>query len=159
MRKRILTVALFASIPLFIFGQSLKDFNEVVDFSVTIRELSAAAAAQDVGALPERLVIIDGTVASRLVIDGNAETYVGQVELIGGEWLGVEKVVMYRCYLLLEGPQFANTIPARRSRTKHPDEIDLNSRILVVGELLGLFETDDGAIVPVLATYHIRKIY
>lgn len=158
MVKKLLTAVLFVSIPLFIFGQSIEDFNRVVDFGTTIRELSIAAAAGDTEALPDRLVIIDGSVASRLVIDGHAASYVGQIELVGGEWIGVEDVVTYRCYLLLKGPQFSHAIPARRSRTKHPDEIDLNSRILVVGKLLGIFDLEDGTTVPVLDVFHIRKI-
>ncbi len=158
MVKKLAAAALFASISSLIVGQSIEDFNDVVDFSVSIRELSLAAAAGDVEALPTKLVVIDGTVASRLVVDANPDTYIGQLELVGGEWLGVEDVVTYRCFLLLEGSRFANTIPARRSRTKHPDEIELNSRILVVGRLLGLFDMEDGTTVPVLEVYHIRRI-
>jgi len=158
MVKKLVAALLLANISSFIFGQTLEDFNEVVDFSISIRELATAAANNDMAALPDRLVIIQGSVASRLVIDANAESYIGQLELVGGEWLGVEDVVTYRCFLLLEGPRFANTIPARRTRNKHPDEIDLNSRILVVGEFLGLFDMENGTTVPVLNALHIRKI-
>jgi hypothetical protein len=158
MVKRAAAVILISLLPLLIFGQNIEDFNNIVDFDFSIREISAAAAAGDVENLPERLVIIDGSVASRLVIDGNAETYVAQIELVGGEWLGVEEVVTYRCYLLLQGPRFANSVPARRTRTQHPDEIVLNSRILVVARLLGLFDLENGTTVPVLDALLIRKM-
>ena len=158
MVKKLVAGILFLSVSLFIFGQSIEDFSAVVDFDITIRELAAAAAASNVETLPERLIIIDGSVASRLVVDSNPESFVGQIELVGGEWIGVEDVVTYRCYLLLEGPRFAKAIPARRSRTVNPDEITLNSRILVVGEFLGLFDMEDGTTVPVLSALFIRKI-
>jgi hypothetical protein len=158
MPKKLLAVVLLASIPLYMFGQSVEDFNRVVDFDISIRELALAAAEENMEALPDKLVIIDGTVASRLLIDGNPETYVGQLELVGGEWIGVEDVVTYRCYLLLEGPRFANAIPARRSRTKNPAEIEMNTRIMVVGEFLGLFDLPNGTTVPVLNAVYIRKI-
>ena len=158
MPKKLLAAVLLASIPLYIFGQSVEDFNRVVDFDISIRELALAAAVEDREALPDRLVIIDGTVASRLVINSNAEEYIGQLELVGGEWIGVEDVVTYRCYLLLQGPRFANAIPARRSRTKHPEEIEANTRVLIVGEYLGLFDLPDGTIVPVLNAVYLRKI-
>ena len=158
MVKKLLVGIILVGISLHIFGQTEEEFNQIIDFDVTIRSLAIAAAAEDMESLPDRLVLIDGTVASRLVIEGNPENYVGQIELIGGEWIGVEDVVMYRCFLLLEGPEFANAIPARRSRTKHPDEIDLNSRILVVGSLLGLFDMDDGTTVAVLDAIHIRQM-
>lgn len=145
-------------LPLLIFGQTIEDFNDVVDFDINIGSLARAAAAEDREALPDRLVIIDGAVASRLVIDGNPDTYMGQIELVGGEWLGVEEVVTYRCFLLLEGPKFANAIPARRTRTKNPEEIEVNSRIMVVAEYMGLFDMNDGTTVAVLRAHHIRSI-
>lgn len=158
MIKKAFVAFFLVTIPLFIFGQTIEEFNDVVDFDITIRELATAAAAEDREALPDRLVIIDGSVASRLVIDGNRDTYMGQIELVGGEWIGVEDVVTYRCFLLLEGPRFANAIPARRTRTPHPDEIPLNTRIMVVGEYLGLFDMNDGTTVAVLNAHYIRKI-
>ena len=158
MVKKLLVGIVFLGISLHIFGQTEEEFNQIIDFDVTIRSLAIAASGEDMESLPDRLVLIDGTVVSRLVIDANADTYVGQIELIGGEWIGVEEVVMYRCLLLLEGPKFANAIPARRSRTKHPDEIDLNSRILVVGSLLGLFDMEDGTTVAVLDAIHVRQM-
>jgi len=157
MVQKFLAVTVFVAMSLNVFGQSIQDFEEIVDFDFSIRELSRAAEGSG-GDFPDRLVIIDGTVSARYVLDANRDTYVGQLELVGGEWLGVEEVVTYRCILLLQGTQFANAIPARRSRTKHPDEIDLNSRLLVVGTFLRLFDMEDGTTVPILDAFHIRKI-
>ena len=158
MAKNAFAALFLVFLPLLIFGQTIEDFNDVVDFDITLGKLARAAAVEDREALPNRLIIVDGAVASRLVIDANPETYMGQIELVGGEWLGVEEVVTYRCFLLLEGPRFADAIPARRSRIKNPDEIEMNSRIMVVAEYMGLFDMDDGTTVAVLRAHYIRSI-
>ena len=65
---------------------------------------------------------------------------------------------MYQCILQLKGPGFANAIPARRSRNTNPDEIELNSHILVVASVEGVRELANGRKVPVLRAYFIRLI-
>ena len=157
MVKRILAV-LFMSMPAIIIGQSLADFNGTVDFTTTLKELSEAAANGDPYALPSRFVIINGAVASRFVINADADQYLGEIVLVGGEWIGVEKVVRYECILQLVGVEFAAAIPARRSRRPNPAEIQLNSRILVVAKAMGLRELEDGTYIAVLQALSIRKI-
>ena len=151
-----LTVVLLLSIPVVIFGQTIDDFNSVVDFASTLSELDQAAMGG--GTLPSRFVIIEGAVAARQVINGEADQYLGELELITGEWVGVEKVVRYECILQLVGPEFASAIPARRSRTANPAEISLNTRVLAVAKAVSIRQLDDGTTIPVLRAYFIRKI-
>ena len=155
---RKLLAVLFLNIPVLIFGQTLDDFNTTVDFSITLSELDQVALSGDPDALPSRFVIVDGAVASREVINSGADEFLGEIGLVGGEWMGVEKVVRFECVLQLIGPEFANAIPARRSRNPNPAEITLNSRILVVARALGLRAKDDGTFIPVLHAVAIRKI-
>lgn len=158
MARRIMAL-LFLCIPCLIFGQSVEDLNAVLDFSTTLRDLDQMAAGGDPDALPSRFVIVEGVVASRQVVNPNAAEFVGELDLVSGDWIGVERVVRYECIVLLVGPEFASAIPARRSRTANPDEIDVNTRILVVAKAIGLYEREDGTIVPVLQAYSIRKIH
>lgn len=144
--------------PCFIFGQSFEEFNGIVDFETTMRELDRAAETGNPDALPSRFVVIDGVVASRVVVNSNPDEFVGELRLVGGEWIGVEEVVRYECVLIITGPEFASAIPARRSRRANPDEIELNTRILAVAKALGLYEREDGSIVPVLQAFQVRKI-
>ncbi len=158
MIKRLVVASALLFIPFFIFGQTLEDFNNIVDFNATIASLSNAAEKGNVEALPEKIVIIDGTVAERYVIQSGTDNFVGQLNIVGGKWIGVEEVVMYQCILLLQGEKFSNAIPARRTRNPHPDEIQVNSRIMVVGKVLALHQMQDGETVPVLDAYYIRKV-
>ena len=157
MLKKLL-IAILLSIPVIIFGQSIEDFSYAVDFTISLGELQDAAATGDPNTLPSRFVIIEGAVASRVVVNSDRNDYVGEIELVGGEWVGVESVVRYRCFLLLVGPEFASAIPVRRSRTPNPAEIALNSRILVIAKAIGLRPMEDGTHVPVLQVYAVRKI-
>jgi len=157
MMRKIL-VFVFMCIPCFIFGQTPEEFSGIVDFEITMRELSALAETGNPDALPARFVVIDGVVASRVVVNSNPADFVGELHLVGGEWIGVEEVVQYECVLIITGPEFASAIPSGRSRRANPDEIPLNTRVLAVAKALGLYEREDGMIVPVLQAFQIRKI-
>ncbi|MBN1687009.1 MAG: hypothetical protein JW852_10160 [Spirochaetales bacterium] len=157
MVRKILAL-LFLCIPCFIFGQSVEDLNAIIDFATTLRELDQIAQSGNQDALPSKFVIIDGVVSAREVLNPDTADYVGQLNLVSGEWIGVERVVRYECILLLVGPEFASAIPARRSRSANPNEIELNTRVLAVAEAIGLYQLEDGTIVPVLQAHHIRKI-
>jgi hypothetical protein len=158
MKKRWFALYMLIFAPFSIFGQTSDDFNAIVDFNTTLKDLHEAAVKGDDSTLPYRLVIIDGTVAGLEVLVADEAEYLGQVILVSGEWQGVESVVKYQCVVLLEGERFVNAIPARRSRTPHPDEIQLNSRILVVARILGIVEWDSNSNITVLSAEHIRQI-
>ena len=151
-------LALLISLPFAMFGQNLEDFNSAVDFETTLGTLMQAAEDNNPFALPDKFIIVYGAVASRVVVNGDAEQYLGEIELVAGEWIGVERVVRYQCVLQLIGPEFANAIPARRSRRANPDEITLNSTILVMAKATGIRENADGEFIPVLRAYYIREI-
>ena len=155
---RKIAVCIFLCIPCFIFGQSLEEFNSIIDFETTMRELDSIAETGNPDALPAKFVVVDGVVASRVVANPDPQEFVGELHLVGGEWIGVEEVVRYECIIIIAGPEFASAIPARRSRRANPNEIALNTRILAVAKALGLYEREDGSVVPVLQAFHIRKI-
>ena len=157
MVKRLLSV-LFLCTPLLAFGQTADGFDSSVDFALTLGDLNRLTANGDLSALPKRLVIVEGAVASREVVNGDAEEYLGELELVSGEWISISEVVRYQCVLQLSGPDFASAIPARRSRRANPDEIALNTRILTVASVVDIRKLADGSYVPVLLAHYIRRI-
>ena len=109
------------------------DFDHVVDFSVTLKSLSAAAAGS--GVLPtDRFVLLTGTVADVTFLDANEATFRVRVELITGEWVTSDEVRSYTCYVEFSGPEFFKIFPARAPRTVTPGIIVANTRVLVVGK-------------------------
>ena len=155
---RAVAAFLFFVAPFMAVSQTIQEFNEIVDFETTLKELYNAATAGQITAIPGSFYIIEGAVASRAVVRTSQEDFLGELELIGGEWDGVETAYMFRCVIQLEGPEFYAAIPQRRSRTANPAEITLNSRILIVGKLIGLRDYAGGAPIPVLRAFHIRRL-
>jgi len=115
MRKRgcfVLSFLLFLGV-----GAFCQEFDRIVDFEKTLKELSIEAAERPVGKVPPgKYLILEGLVSERWVIDPEPQTFIGEIELVGGEWIGVEAVEMWNCIVQFTGPEFASRIPAGRTK-------------------------------------------
>lgn len=127
-----------------------------VDLSVTITEL--ARAANDGGG-PEAgtAVILNGTVIERAVINSEEANFSAELMMASGEWVGATRVEISKCIILLNGSQYSDMIPARRSRTVNPKEITLNCELLVYGMFIGYAETGEG-LIAVIEAGGVRKL-
>ncbi|HTP58464.1 MAG TPA: hypothetical protein VMM82_06060, partial [Spirochaetia bacterium] len=73
------------------FSLTRADFDRVVDFSITLKDLAAVADGQ--ASLPAgRIVILNGTVSDVNVISKDEGSFRVRIELITGEWIGTEDV-------------------------------------------------------------------
>ncbi len=145
--RRILP-ALVALIVLAAAGQSAAgltraDFDKVVDFSVTLKDL--AAVADGTQNLPAgRFVVLSGTVSDVNVIDKTEGSFRVRIELITGEWVGTEDVKSYTCYVDFSGPAFARIFPARPPRNPEAGTVVIDSRVIVVGRPVEVTRTPLG---------------
>ena len=155
---RVFAFALFLMVPFLTVAQSIEDFDSIVDFRITLKELSSAAESGQITEIPGWFYIVDGAVASRAIVQGDRDNFIGELEVVSGEWVGVEAALMYSCIVQLVGSEFYAAIPARRSRRANPAEIALNSRVLIVGKLTGLRDIGNGKILPVLRAFHVRTL-
>jgi len=122
---------------------SRADFDRVVDFSVTLKDL--AAAADGTGRLPTgRLCVLSGTVSDVDISSKEEATFRVRIELITGEWIGTEDVRSYSCYVDFSGPEFFKIFPARPPRSPVPGTVVINSRVIVVGRALDITRTPQG---------------
>ena len=122
---------------------SRADFDRVVDFSITLKDL--AAAADGAGRLPTaRLCVLNGTVSDVDIISKDEATFRVRIELITGEWIGTEDVRSYSCYVEFSGPEFFKVFPVRPPRTLVPGTVVINSRVMVVGRPLDITKTPQG---------------
>jgi hypothetical protein len=118
------------------------DFDGL-DFSITLKELSAAAR----GALslpPGRLFILDGTVTDVSILDKEQASFKVRLELMSGEWIGLTDVKSYSCFVTFSGPDWFRTFPARPPRNPPPGIVASNARVIVVARPLGVMERADG---------------
>ena len=160
MKNRCFSVILFLLFcGLSVLGaQSREDFSAVVDFGVDLETLANLAGEGNgffAGDTP--LVILTGSVASRIVLRPGPEDYLSELELVDGRWLGLEAVKTYRCFVQFSGPEYVTFIPARRSRRPPPEEIPLNATILVVGKPAGLRDSGAGK-EAIIQGYFVRVL-
>ena len=119
------------------------EFDRVVDFSVSLKTVAAAASSG--AALPEgRLFVLDGTVSDVSVLDKEQASFRARIELISGEWIGTEDVKSYSCWIEFSGPAFFKSFPARAPKDPTPDMVFLNSRLLVVVRPLAVTTSHTG---------------
>jgi len=138
---------------------ALDDFDSVVDFSVTLKELAGAdeAAARAYG-LKSRYLILDGTVTSIQFLEPEEEGFRAQLELVAGEWVGLEEVRSYRCRVLFEGRRFFRLLPRRVPRNPDASVIVPNDRVLVVARALRLVQEQGEEPVWLLEGVHARPV-
>ena len=143
----------------FVFSIDAGQFDAVADFSVTIKTLSQLdeAAARAYG-LMDRFILLDGTVTNILVLDGNEENYLVQVELVSGEWIGLDEVRSYSCWIRFSGPRFADVFPARVPRNPGPGVIGANDYILVAAVPLQTVQISEGQTAWILEGIHARLL-
>jgi hypothetical protein len=141
------------------FAIDAGDFDAVAEFSVTIKTLSqldeATAAAYG---LMNRFLLLDGTVTNILILDANEESYLVQVELVSGEWIGLDDVRSYSCWVLFSGPRFASVFPARGPRNPPPGIIAANQTVLIVAIPLQIVEIAEGETAWVLEGIYARPL-
>jgi hypothetical protein len=119
------------------------DFDKVADFSVTLKDLAAAADGK--AALPTgRMLVLTGTVAGVTILDKEEATFRVRVEIITGEWLGTEEVKSYSAYVEYAGPEYFRVFPARGPARATAGVVVTGSRLLVVARAVGVTATPSG---------------
>ena len=88
----------------------------------------------------------------------DAVTSVRRIELITGEWIGLEDVKAYSCYVDFAGSEYFRMFPARPPRGANRDLVMLNSRVLVVGRVVDVSATPTGAKRVLVDGIYIRSI-
>jgi hypothetical protein len=110
-------------------AQTRAAFDGIVDFSVTMKTVAAAAAGE--ATLPaNRLVLLEGTFTEIVVLDDRPGHWTVRIELMAGEWIGVDEVRGYRCWVTFSGSAWADVFPADVPETPAPAYIPLHSLVL-----------------------------
>ena len=160
MRKILLFIILFSlclGSPL--VASPSADLLKLVDFSISMKTLDIMLERGQIDAFnKDRYLILDGTVASRELLSADGEPFLGEIELVQGEWLGLEEVKIYRCIVVFSGDQFSGLIPARRARRRSENEIKLNSHVLLLGKFTGTRTLSNGTMVPLIEGFLIREM-
>lgn len=142
-----------------LFAQAATNLETQINFDLSLKDIVLLVESGKSSEIDmNKYIILEGVVTSREVLFADEENFEGRLGLSLGEWMGLEDIAVYQCFIQLQGLEFADRIPVRRSRNPNPAEISMNTRILVLGKYLGYSEDEEGNKYPVIKGYKIRKI-
>lgn len=134
-------------------------FRNTIDVGSSLATLTRAVDdPQEWNRLVGRILLLDGVASSVAVYVDEDDEYYAEIELVSGAWHGVERVEIYRAWVVVDDPAFSGRILERAPREPVPDSILRNDRLLVAARILDLFTEPDGVVVPVLGAYGIRTL-
>jgi len=143
--------------PAFLPALSRAELERFIDLSVTLKTL--ATAVESGTPIPAgRTVLLSGTVSDVNILDKDPAGFKVRIELIAGEWIGLDDVKSYSCYVDFSGAEYFTVFPARPPRDASRDLVTLNSRVLVVGRVVDVGATPLGAKRVVVDGAYIRAI-
>lgn len=140
------------------FASTEEDFEEVVDFSITLKSLNRLLEDNQAAELDkDRFVIVSGTVSSIAFLDKKKNSYTVQLELVSGEWIELEEVKSYKCRIIFRGPQFYTLIPRRIPKGGATNDMVVeSSRVIIIAIVVEPVETEQGEEVWLLDGHYIR---
>jgi len=123
-------------------------------FGVTIADLHRAAESGDDRRIPDdRLLVIDAEIGSITARADSESEFIAEVELIGGAWIGEDRVDLYRAYAVFDSPRFRDDFSRRSASRLLPGD-----RIIVLCKYLGLgVDYDDITPIAVLEAFDLRR--
>ncbi len=136
-------------------AQTRAEFDRIVDFSVTLKTLSDAAAGRVVPGAG-RLVLLEGTLSEIVVLDDRPGSWTVRVELMAGEWIGVDEVRGYRCWVMFSGAAYADVFPGEAPDEPSASYIPPRARVLVLGRPLSPVVTPLGERVMTVEGFAVR---
>jgi hypothetical protein len=159
MRMRMICLLFILLLPASLFAYDQGDFDRIVDFSFTLKELNQLPPPQVPAFLDAgKLLVLNGTVAAIRFIDNDEQSFQVEVELVSGEWLGLEDVRSYRCLVLFQGSRFFPVFPRRPPRNPSRELVSANDRILVTAKPLGKVSVGGDEALWLLEGLHVRRI-
>jgi hypothetical protein len=136
-------------------AQTRAAFDRIVDFTVTLKTVSTAAAGGAV--LPaNRLLLLEGSIGEVVVLDDRPEARKVRVELVAGEWIGTDEVRGYRCWVIFTGPEYAEIFPAEPPDEPSPVYLPRHTRVLMLARPGSVKATPEGGKVMELEGIAVR---
>ena len=151
-------LAAFLLAPLAAGAQERNGFDQVVDFSVTLKTLALNAGNPQADfAQQEKYLILNGTITGIQLLDPEQATFRARVELVTGEWDGLEEVRSYRCFVLFEGPEFFRLLPKRKNPASAV-QVGVTDRVIVVARAIEPLADPSGGADWLLRGFHLRLL-
>lgn len=136
-------------------SQDLQDLLSLVDLDVTIKSLAVGVDQGNYDA-PPKFFLLNGSLDSVLEADEASSTVI--IEMVTGEWVGLEDVKSYHCLIRFEGEDYFKAFPVTVPRDAGPEVFARSSRIMVVAYPFAVVELADGRLLWLLDGVYLRRL-
>ena len=134
------------------------EFDEVVAFEHSLKSLALSVQEDGEPPVADRVLVLDGIVASVEVLSSDETEFRARVELVRGEWQGLEAIALYKAYVDVSGPRFRERIATGRTEGTQANMIRTDEPALVVGRVTDVIPDEDGTPVPVVEGFYLRPL-
>lgn len=150
-----LCVLALSFLPLLAIGAQELSLKAPIEYVIDLNTLYQAAQSGDDSTIPrDRLLILVGDIGSRNVIEDEEDSFLAELELVGGHWEGEESIELYRASILFDGVEYRALFDRRAD-----DRFTNGEKLLVVAAYIGLdndYTSDE--LIPILRTLYFRRI-
>lgn len=132
--------------------------NSLINLNLSLKELSLSGLdALDELILSDKYIILEGSVSSITEIERNDTNLVLDIHLINGEWIGLDKVQVYKCIVNISGMEWETMFPSRPPKEITDGVVLQNNRILVIGKISD-YIMENSTLLAVVEAEYLRKI-
>ncbi len=112
---------------------SIDSFNRLLEPSIGLKELSDAILVDGGKNLPQdRFFLITGRLGVLMDRSPEEGPFLGETELVGGEWEGLDTVRSFRVYLSFQGNRFS-----AMADDEDPNYVKPGTLVVIIGSLMG----------------------
>ena len=158
MKKAVFFSVLLINAFIFSIFSETADLNTVIDLNMSLKVISHSTPDQlDSIISSGKYVIIEGTISSITEIERSDNNFIIDIHVINGEWVGLEKVEVYKCIVNVSGLEWESHFPKRTPREITEQLMLLNNQIMVIGKLSD-YVLEDTSLISVINAEYIRKV-
>lgn len=158
MKKALILLILVIIVPFSYLISETVALDKVIDLNMSLKELSRSTPEiLDSVITSDKYVIIEGAISSITEIERTDNAFTLDIHLINGEWIGLEKVEVYKCIVNVTGLDWEPRFPARTPRIVTDEHLIVNNQILVIGKVSD-YVMDNSSLTAVVNAEYIRRI-
>ena len=132
---------------------SKSDFDQIVEFSTSLINLEQSDFLES-----GKLLLLNGTISNLQFLDKEKDSFEIMVEMVAGEWIGLDEVKSYHCFVLFTGEEFFTLFPSRKPKNPSSEMIFVNDRILLLAKASAATEEMREQGIWLLEGLHIRQL-
>lgn len=157
MKKAIFLSVIVINILVVSLFSETNDLNSFINLDLSLKELSRSEPEfLDSLIFSEKYIIVEGTISSITEIERSEQNLILDIHIINGEWIGMEKVEVYKCIINVTGLIWEKRFPKRKPREITEQLVQVNDQIMVIGKVHD-YVLKNSSVTAVVNAEYIRK--